>query len=104
MPQPAGYAYAALELAVEAFQKAGTTDKEAVFKALKSLDVETIVGPIKYDKEMNGLAYSDTVVAGGQWQKGDDGQWHLVVIDASLYPELSGAIAGEYKAGNATQK
>ena len=104
MPQPAGYAYAALELAVEAFQKAGTTDKEAVFKALKSLDVETIVGPIKYDKEMNGLAYSDTVVAGGQWQKGEDGQWHLVVIDASLYPELSGAIAGEYKAGNATQK
>jgi len=104
MPQPAGYAYAALELAVEAFQKAGTTDKEAVMAALKSLDVETIVGPIKYDKEMNGLVYGETVIAGGQWQKGEDGKWNLVVIDATTYPELSVAITGSYIPGNATSK
>jgi len=105
MPQPAGYAYAALELAVEAFTKAGTTDKEAVMEALRALDVETIVGPIKYDKTMNNLQYSDTVVAGGQWQKNaETGEWELVVIDASLYPELSDAVTGSYKAGNATQK
>lgn len=104
MPQPAGYAYASLELAVQAFQKAGTTDKAKVMEAIRALDVETIVGPIKYDKEMNGLQYSDTVVAGGQWQKNEAGEWELVVIDASLYPELAGAVTGEYKAGNATQK
>ena len=104
MPQPAGYAYASLELAVQAFQKAGTTDKAKVMETIRGLDVETIVGPIKYDKEMNGLQYSDTVVAGGQWQKNEAGQWELVVIDASLYPELSGAVTGSYKAGNATQK
>ncbi len=104
MPQPAGYAYASLELAVQAFQKAGTTDKAKVMEAIRGLDVETIVGPIKYDKEMNGLQYSDTVVAGGQWQKNAEGQWELVVIDASLYPELAGAVTGAYKAGNATQK
>lgn len=104
MPQPAGYAYAALELAVQGLQKAGTTEKEALMKAIRGLNVETIVGPIKYDKEMNGLAYSDTVVAGGQWQKNEAGEWELVVIDASLYPELKGAVTGAYKPGNATQK
>jgi len=105
MPQPAGYAYAALELAVQALQKAGTTDKAKVMEAIRALDVETIVGPIKYDKEMNGLQYSDTVVAGGQWQKNaETGEWELVVIDASLYPELQGAVTGSYIAGNATQK
>ena len=104
MPQPAGYAYAALELAVQAFQKAGTTDKAKVMEAIRGLDVETIVGPIKYDKEMNGLQYSDTVVAGGQWQKNEAGEWELVVIDASLYPELKDAVTGAYKPGNATQK
>jgi len=104
MPQPAGYAYAALELAVQAFQNAGTTDKAAVRDAIKALDVETIVGPIKYDKEMNGLTYSETVIAGGQWQKNDEGVWELVVIDATTYPELEVAITGEYKEGNATKK
>ena len=104
MPQPAGYAYAALELAVQAFTNAGTTDKAAVMEALRALDVETIVGPIKYDKEMNGLAYGDTVIAGGQWQKGEDGTWNLVVIDATTYPELEVAITGEYIEGNATIK
>ena len=104
MPQPAGYAYASLELAVAAFQAAGTTDTEAVMEAVRSLDVDTIVGPICYDQEMNGLQYGETVIAGGQWQKSEDGTWELVVIDATVYPELECAITGEYVAGNATQK
>ena len=102
MPQPAGYAYAALELAVEAFQAAGTTDKAAVMEALRGLDTETIVGPVKYDQEMNGLQYAETVIAGGQWQNNADGEWELVVIDSTLYPDLEVAITGEYKEGNAT--
>ena len=101
MPQPAAYGYAALELAVHAFQKAGTTDKEAVYAAMKQLDVETIVGPIKYDQEMNGLIYSDTVISGGQWQM-IDGKLQLVVIDNSVYSVVP--TTGEYKEGNATNK
>ena len=104
MPQPAGYAYAALEIAVEAFQKAGTTDKAKVMETLRATDTETIVGPIKYDDEMGGLQYGHTVLAGGQWQKNADGEWELVVIDASVYSELEGSVTGSYVAGNATQK
>ena len=99
MPQPAGYAYAALELAVQAFQAAGTTDKAAVRDAMKALDTTTIVGPIKYDQTMGNLTYSNTVIGGGQWQM-IDGALTLKIIDNSVYPEVP--VTGEYVAGNAT--
>ena len=101
MPQPAGYAYAALELAIQAFQKAGSTDKEAVRDAMKALDTTTIVGPIKYDKTMGNLTYSDTVIGGGQWQM-IDGKLTLKIIDNTVYPEVP--VTGSYVAGNATSK
>ncbi len=101
MPQPAGYAYAALELAVQAFQKAGTTEKAAVRDAMKALDTTTIVGPIKYDQKMGNLDYSNTVIGGGQWQM-VDGKLTLKVIDNTVYPEVP--TTGSYVAGNATTK
>lgn len=102
MPQPAGYAYAALELAVQAFQAAGTTDKTAVHDAMLKLDTTTIVGPIKYDQQMGYLTYGDTVIGGGQWQKDAEGNLRLVVIDNTVYPEVP--TTGSYVPGNATQK
>ena len=104
IPQPTGYSYAALELAVTALRNAGTTDKKAIMDAIRALDVTTIVGPIKYDKEMNGMQYAQTVLTGGQWQKAEDGTWKLEVIDATVFPELEGCITAEYKQGNATNK
>ena len=101
MPQPAAYAYEALELAVHTFVKAGSTDREAVRDAIKSLDVNTIVGPVKYDQQMKGLTYANTVLCGGQWQREDD-QLVLKIIDNSLYPEIP--LTGEYVPGNATKK
>ena len=101
MPQPAAYAYAALELAVQTFISAGTTEKEAVRDAIRGLDVTTIVGDIKYDRQMNGLTYASTVLCGGQWQR-EDGQLVLKVIDNTLYPEIG--LTGEYVPGNATQR
>ena len=102
MPQPAGYAYASLELAVDALSRAGTTEPEALRDALAATDLDTIVGPIKYDKEMEGLTYGDTVIAGGQWQLQDDGTEKLVVIDNTLYDVIE--VEGEYVEGNATNK
>ena len=101
MPQPAAYGYAGLELAVAAFRKAGTTDKEAVRDAIGNLDVTTIVGHVKYDRKMGGLGYACTTLCGGQWQR-ENGQLVLKVIDNSLYPEI--ALTGSYVPGNATQK
>lgn len=101
MPQPAAYAYAALELAVQAFMKAGTTDREALREAIRALDVTTLVGHVKYDQIMKGLCYSYTTLCGGQWQR-ENGELVLKVIDNSLYPEIS--LTGDYVPGNATQR
>ena len=102
MPQPAGYAYAALEIAVNAFEKAGSTNSEAVLDALSQTDIQTIVGPIKYDQKMGGLTYGDTVISGGQWQKNADGNLELVIIDNTVYPEVP--TTGSYSPGNATNQ
>lgn len=87
IPQPACFAYAALELAVHAFQNAGSTNKKKLRKAISELDVTTIVGHIRYDRQSDGLRYSETVIAGGQWQF-DGNELKLEVIDNSVYPEL----------------
>ena len=102
MPQPAGYAYAALEIAVNALINAGSTDPEAIRDALAATELDTIVGPITYDEEMMGLHYGDTVIAGGQWQLQEDGTEKLVVIDNTVYDII--AVEGEYVEGNATNK
>ena len=102
MPQPTGYAYAALEIAVNALINAGTTEPEALRDALAATDLDTIVGPIKYDKDMQGLKYGDTVIAGGQWQLQEDGTEKLVVIDNTVYDIIE--VEGEYVPGNATSK
>ena len=101
MPQPAAYAYAGLELAVQTFAKAGTTDKAKVKEAIGGLDVTTIVGHVKYDQKMKGLPYACTTLCGGQWQR-EDGQLVLKIIDNSLYPEIG--LTGEYVPGNATNR
>ena len=104
MPQPAGYAYASLEIALNAFIKAGSTDKVKVRDALAATEIDTIVGPIKYDQNMNGLTYGDTVIAGGQWQLQDDGTEKLVIIDNSVYSDYDIPVQGTYSDKNATKK
>ena len=101
MPQPTAYAYAALELAVQTFIKAGTTQREAVRDAIAGLDVTTVVGNIRYDQQMRGLHYACTVLCGGQWQR-ENGELTLKVIDNSLYPEIG--LTGSYVEGNATRQ
>ena len=100
MPQPAAYAYAGLEMAVQSLAKAGTTEREALRDAIGELDIQTVVGNIKYDQQMKGLRYACTVLCGGQWQRDENGQLVLRVIDNSLYPDIE--LTGTYQSGNAT--
>ncbi len=101
MPQPAAFAYAGLELAINTFIRAGTTEKTAVRDAIGQLKVDTIVGPVEYTNQMKGLKYARTVLTGGQWQR-ENGQLVLKIIDNSLHPEIP--LTGEYLPGNATQR
>lgn len=100
MPQPTAFAYAGLELAVQAFKEAATTDKKAVYDAIGKLKCQTIVGAVDYSKKQKGLPYSSSVLTGGQWQRDKNGELNLVIIDNSLYPEIP--LTGKYQEGNAT--
>ena len=102
MPQPTAFSYAALELAVQALTKAGTTEKHALLEAIGELKCQTIVGSVDYSKQFKGLKYSSSVLTGGQWQRDENGKLNLVIIDNSLYPEIK--ITGEYSPINATNK
>ena len=101
MPQPAGYAYAALELAVHTIKTAASRDKKKLLEALAHLDVNTIIGPVCYNQQMGGLHYSETVVAGGQW-KLENGELVLRVVDNSVYPSVK--VTADYESGNVTKR
>ena len=51
---------------------------------------------------MEGLPYSSSVLTGGQWQRDENGELQLIIIDNSLYPDIP--VTGKYKEGNATTK
>ncbi|MBQ6381349.1 MAG: ABC transporter substrate-binding protein [Clostridia bacterium] len=102
MPQPTAFAYASLELAVQTFTAAGTTDKQKVYEAIGALKCQTIVGSVDYSKKLKGLPYSSSVLTGGQWQRDENGELNLVIIDNSLYPDIP--LTGSYLKGNATTK
>lgn len=92
--QPMGYKYASMEIAVAAITKAASLKTDAIIKALSQLDINTIVGPIKYDKQfqLSGqtyLTYAQTPICGGQWQyDAATDTLKLVIIDNSLYPNI----------------
>ena len=99
MPQPAAYAYEALELAIHTFNNTRSLEKEDIRAAIAALDVDTIIGHVKYDQKMKGLTFARTVLCGGQWQR-ENGELVLKIVDNSLHPEIP--LTGEYLPGNAT--
>jgi branched-chain amino acid transport system substrate-binding protein len=92
--QPMGYKYASMEIAVAALTKAASLKPDAIVKALAGLSINTIVGPIKYDKQymikgQNYLSYSQTPLCGGQWQyDAATDTLKLVIIDNTLFPNI----------------
>ncbi len=98
-PQPAAYAYAALELAIHALKNAGSKNRKKLLDALSRLDVMTIVGPVCYNKQCGGLHYSETPLAGGQWQL-ENNELQLKVVDNAAYPTIP--LEGTYKKENVT--
>ena len=101
MPQPAAYGYQALELAVHTFRTTSSMNKEDIRAAIAALDVDTIIGHVKYDQKKDGLTFARTVLCGGQWQR-EGGMMQLRIIDNSLHTEIP--LTGEYIEGNATNK
>ncbi len=100
--QPMGYKYASMEIAVAALTKAASLDPAVITKALSEINIQTIVGPIAYNKQymidgQNYLSYAETPLCGGQWLYDEaTDTLKLVIVDNSLYPNIP--TTGAYKA------
>jgi branched-chain amino acid transport system substrate-binding protein len=87
--QPLGFAHALFEVTAAAVQKAGSTDPDAIVKALGSLEVSTVVGDVAWGKDASVPPYvAKTPLAGGQWRAGTDHPYDLVVVSNKLAPEV----------------
>jgi branched-chain amino acid transport system substrate-binding protein len=82
--QPLGFIYATYEVAADVLKRAGSLNKEKIREAIAQTNVNTIVGPIKYNKEN----YSRTPMVGGQWVKGKKWPWELEIVENNQYPEI----------------
>ncbi|MEO7939305.1 MAG: ABC transporter substrate-binding protein [Burkholderiaceae bacterium] len=61
---PLGYDDASYDVLFDAIQRAGSTDRAAVLKALSETDLETVAGPVKF----NAQHYSVQPLGGAQWR------------------------------------
>jgi branched-chain amino acid transport system substrate-binding protein len=79
-----GYKYAGYEIAADVLRRAGTLDKETLRKAIADTDINTMVGPIKYNTEN----YCRTPLVGGQWVKGDKFPWEVKIVYNGQHPNI----------------
>ena len=83
--QPIGFKYAAFEILANVLKRAQTLDKEKIRQTIAATDMQTIVGPIKYNKKN----YSETPLVGGQWVKGKKWPWELEIIYNKNHPGVT---------------
>jgi len=85
--QPLGYADALFEVATAALQKSASLQPADIAKALSTLKVDTIAGPVDFG---NGPVpnVSDMPLVGGQWRLQPDGSYDLVIVSNSIAPEI----------------
>jgi branched-chain amino acid transport system substrate-binding protein len=74
--QPLGFDYAAFEIAADVLKRAGSLDKKKIREALASTNLNTVVGPIKFNEKN----FSLTPLVGGQWIKGKAWPWELQIV------------------------
>jgi branched-chain amino acid transport system substrate-binding protein len=74
--QPIGFKHAAYEVLYDALKRAKTLKKKKLLKAIADTDLNTIVGPIKY----NDQNYGRTPLVGGQWVKGTKFPYDLKIV------------------------
>jgi branched-chain amino acid transport system substrate-binding protein len=81
---PLGFAYAGLEIAVDALKRAQSLDKETIRQALEQTELDTVVGRIKYDS----THCSETPLVGGQWARGKRWPWELGICYNKQHPHI----------------
>jgi branched-chain amino acid transport system substrate-binding protein len=91
--QPIGFVHALLEMAVNVMGRVSDAgDKEAVVKAIAATNLETIVGPVRFDgaglPPFAATNVCKTPLVGGQWRKRDAGGYDLVIVDNTNFDKI----------------
>jgi branched-chain amino acid transport system substrate-binding protein len=90
--QPIGFVHALFEVAADSLKRAGNPDdREAVVNAVKSTNLDTIVGHIQWTgKPFPNVA--KTPLVGGQWRKGGGNfDFDLVIVSNKDHPDIPAA-------------
>lgn len=85
--QPIGFVHALFEVAKDTLGRAANIDdKASIAAALKATNINSIVGPLSW---ANGPVpnVAKTPLVGGQWRKGKDFPFELVITN-SAYPDI----------------
>ncbi|MGV7216022.1 ABC transporter substrate-binding protein [Bradyrhizobium sp. UFLA05-112] len=84
--QPLGYSHAIWEIVIDTLKRsADPLSREANRDALKAIDLQTLVGPIKFGAGPHPNV-AKTPILGGQWVKGSKWPYDLKIIETALYP------------------
>ncbi len=91
--QPIGFVHALLEMAVNVMGRVSDAgDKEAVVKAIAATNLDTIVGPVRFDgaglPPFAATNVCKTPLVGGQWRKRDAGGYDLVIVDNTGFDKI----------------
>lgn len=85
--QPIGYAHALWEVGLAALQNSDPKDKNSLRDAIAGLDMETVVGRVKFkDSPIKNVAV--TSLSGGQWRKtkGGKSKYELLIVHNGTAP------------------
>jgi branched-chain amino acid transport system substrate-binding protein len=91
--QPIGFIHSLFEVATDVIKRAADPkDPQALLAAITATNLNTIVGPVKWDgaklPPFAAKNVAKTPLVSGQWRLKDDGKFELVIVDNKNAPEI----------------
>lgn len=82
---PLAWSDASWDVLFDALERAGTTEKEALLKAIHETDLETVVGQVKFNDQNYGVS----PLGGAQWRRDEEtGKLVKENVFNDVYPEV----------------
>lgn len=79
--QPIGFSHALFEVAVDVLKRAREVDRAAIRDAVAATNLQTIVGPVRWNGQGPFKNVSKTPLVLGQWVKGKRHKYDLVIVN-----------------------
>ena len=85
--QPLGFKFALFEVANDVLSRAKSLDAKAIADAIRATNMQTIVGPVRWaGQPVKNVTV--TPLVGGQWRKGTQHPYDLVIVNNKHSPQI----------------